>query len=70
MVRLSAGRNEMNYEQQALCFLAGANSIFTGEKLLTTPNPGFDADKEMFELLGLKPRESFKAEKEEPVAAN
>ncbi len=64
MVRLSAGRNEMNYEQQALCFLAGANSIFTGEKLLTTPNPGFDADKEMFELLGLKPRESFKAEKE------
>ncbi len=67
MVRLSAGRNEMNYEQQALCFLAGANSIFTGEKLLTTPNPGFDADKEMFELLGLKPRESFKAEKEKEV---
>jgi biotin synthase len=68
MVRLSAGRNEMNYEQQALCFLAGANSIFTGEKLLTTPNPGFDADKEMFALLGLKPRESFKAEKEKEVA--
>jgi len=68
MVRLSAGRNEMNYEQQALCFLAGANSIFTGEKLLTTPNPGFDVDKEMFELLGLKPRESFKAEKEKEVA--
>jgi len=68
MVRLSAGRNEMNYEQQALCFLAGANSIFTGEKLLTTPNPGFDADKEMFELLGLKPRESFKAEKGKEVA--
>ncbi|MES2619531.1 MAG: biotin synthase BioB, partial [Bacteroidota bacterium] len=45
MVRLSAGRNEMNYEQQALCFLAGANSIFTGEKLLTTPNPDFDADR-------------------------
>ncbi len=67
MVRLSAGRNEMNYDQQALCFLAGANSIFTGEKLLTTPNPGFDADKEMFELLGLKPRESFKAEKEKEV---
>lgn len=64
MVRLSAGRNEMSYEQQALCFLAGANSIFTGEKLLTTPNPDFDADKEMFQLLGLKPRESFKAEKE------
>jgi biotin synthase len=67
MVRLSAGRNEMNYEQQALCFLAGANSIFTGEKLLTTPNPDFDADKEMFELLGLKPRESFKAETVEVV---
>jgi len=69
MVRLSAGRNEMNYEQQALCFLAGANSIFTGEKLLTTPNPDFDADREMFQLLGLKPRESFKAEKQE-VEAN
>ena len=67
MVRLSAGRNEMSYEQQALCFLAGANSIFTGEKLLTTPNPGFDVDKEMFELLGLKPRESFKAEKEKEI---
>ncbi len=64
MVRLSAGRNEMSYEQQALCFLAGANSIFTGEKLLTTPNPDFDADKEMFELLGLTPRESFKQEKQ------
>jgi len=69
MVRLSAGRNEMNYEQQALCFLAGANSIFTGEKLLTTPNPDFDADSEMFQLLGLKPRQSFKAEKQE-VEAN
>lgn len=64
MVRLSAGRNEMSYEQQALCFLAGANSIFAGEKLLTTPNPGTDSDKEMFELLGLTPRESFKHEKE------
>jgi biotin synthase len=62
MVRLSAGRNEMNIEQQSLCFLAGANSIFTGEKLLTTPNPDFSADKEMFEVLGLKPRESFKVE--------
>lgn len=69
MVRLSAGRNEMNFEQQALCFLAGANSIFTGEKLLTTPNPDFDADKEMFQLLGLKPRESYKAEKEKILQA-
>jgi biotin synthase len=67
MVRLSAGRNEMSYEQQALCFLAGANSIFTGEKLLTTPNPGFDADKEMFELLGLTARESFKEVQPESV---
>lgn len=67
MVRLSAGRNEMNYEQQALCFLAGANSIFAGDKLLTTPNPEFSADKEMFSLLGLKPRESFKVEKAEVV---
>ncbi len=67
MVRLSAGRNEMSFEQQALCFLAGANSIFTGEKLLTTPNPDFDADKEMFHLLGLKPRESYKAEKEKKL---
>lgn len=65
MVRLSAGRNEMNYEQQALCFLAGANSIFSGDKLLTTPNPGAASDKEMFALLGLKPRESFKTEKGE-----
>jgi biotin synthase len=63
MVRLSAGRNEMNVEQQSLCFMAGANSIFTGEKLLTTPNPDFDEDKRMFETLGLKPREAFKAEK-------
>ena len=62
MVRLSAGRHDMSVEQQSLCFLAGANSIFTGEKLLTTPNPDFSADKEMFEVLGLKPRQSFKVE--------
>jgi biotin synthase len=60
MVRLSAGRTEMSIAEQALCFMAGANSIFSGEKLLTTPNPDFDQDKLMFELLGLKPRESFK----------
>ena len=60
MVRLSAGRAEMSIAEQAWCFMAGANSIFTGEKLLTTPNPGFDADRAMFELLGLKPREAFK----------
>lgn len=63
MVRLSAGRAEMSIAEQALCFMAGANSIFTGEKLLTTPNPGFDADNAMFQLLGLKPRVAFK----EPV---
>ncbi|HRN94544.1 MAG TPA: biotin synthase BioB, partial [Chitinophagales bacterium] len=65
MVRLSAGRNELSYEQQALCFMAGANSIFAGEKLLTTPNNELASDKEMFEILGLKPRESFKVEAEE-----
>jgi len=63
MVRLSAGRAEMSVAEQALCFMAGANSIFAGEKLLTTPNPSFDADNEMFSLLGLNPRESFKEEK-------
>ncbi len=60
MVRLSAGRVRMNTEEQALCFMAGANSIFAGDKLLTTPNPGTKSDREMFELLGLTPRESFK----------
>ncbi|MBP9084050.1 MAG: biotin synthase BioB [Bacteroidia bacterium] len=62
MVRLSAGRNQMSTVEQAMCFMAGANSIFAGEKLLTTPNPDFDADKAMFELLGLKPRVAFKEE--------
>lgn len=60
MVRLSAGRNDMSVAEQALCFMAGANSIFAGEKLLTTPNPSFDDDNMMFQLLGLKPREAFK----------
>lgn len=63
MVRLSAGRKEMSVAEQAFCFMAGANSIFTGEKLLTTPNPTFDEDKIMFDMLGLQPRESFKKEK-------
>jgi len=54
MVRLSAGRLEMSAEEQALCFLAGANSIFAGEKLLTTPNPQVDEDQALFEALGLK----------------
>ena len=56
-VRLSAGRTEMNAEAQALCFMAGASSIFSGEKLLTTPNPGEDVDAEMFANLGLVPTE-------------
>ncbi|HEU0153448.1 MAG TPA: biotin synthase BioB [Arenimonas sp.] len=55
MVRLSAGRAEMNDELQALCFLAGANSIFYGEKLLTTGNPDVAADQALFERLGLRP---------------
>ena len=59
VVRLSAGRNEMSIPEQALCFMAGANSIFAGDKLLTTPNPTFDSDMAMFELLGLKPRRPF-----------
>lgn len=57
MVRLSAGRAEMNDELQALCFLAGANSIFYGEKLLTTGNPDVDADRALFQRLGLRPME-------------
>lgn len=64
MVRLSAGRAEMNTAEQALCFLAGANSIFAGDKLLTTPNPSFEDDNILFGLLGLKPRVAFKEEKE------
>ncbi len=63
MVRLSAGRQEMSVAEQSLCFLAGANSIFAGDKLLTTPNPSFEDDNVMFDLLGLKPRVSFKEEK-------
>lgn len=58
-VRLSAGRTQMNTEGQALCFFAGANSIFAGDKLLTTPNPDVDEDMKMFELLGLKPQKPF-----------
>jgi biotin synthase len=53
-VRLSAGRLSMSLEAQTLCFLAGANSIFSGEKLLTTPNPGDDEDTAMLEALGMK----------------
>jgi biotin synthase len=62
MVRLSAGRVRMSIEEQALCFLAGANSIFAGEKLLTTPNPDYVSDKEMFQILNIKPRQAYKNE--------
>jgi len=53
-VRLSAGRESMSDETQALCFLAGANSIFYGEKLLTTSNPATDSDMQLFERLGIR----------------
>ncbi len=53
-VRLSAGRTDMTDETQALCFFAGANSIFYGEKLLTTPNPEADHDRQLFRRLGIK----------------
>ena len=62
MVRLSAGRNDLSVAEQALCFMAGANSIFAGDKLLTTPNPSFADDDAMFKLLGLTPRKAFKEE--------
>jgi biotin synthase len=66
VVRLSAGRTKMSMEGQALCFMAGASSIFAGDKLLTTPNPEFNEDKEMFEILGLIPKEAF-ADGEQPI---
>ena len=61
MVRLSAGRLSISREAQALAFMAGANAIFTGEKLLTTANPGQDHDMELLATLGLTPRPAFKA---------
>ena len=63
MVRLSAGRTEMSPEAQALCFMAGANSIFSGDKLLTTPNPTLGEDEQLFRDLGLYPRPAYKNEK-------
>jgi biotin synthase len=62
MVRLSAGRESMSESTQALCFLAGANSIFTGEKLLTAANAGGNADAALFAKLGLRPMQA-----EEPM---
>ena len=60
MIRLSSGRLDMSYEDQALCFLAGANSIFMGEKLLTVGNPSADKDEAMLQLFGLRKRRAFK----------
>ena len=70
-VRLSAGRTEMSDETQALCFFAGANSIFVGETLLTADNPGEDADGRLFAKLGLQPLElaSQSACEAQPAAA-
>ncbi len=70
-VRLSAGREEMSEELQAFCFLAGANSIFSGDKLLTTPNPSFNEDQILFEQLGLKTVESAVSNNQnEKIAVN
>jgi len=66
VVRLSAGRAEMSPEGQALCFMAGASSIFAGDKLLTTPNPDYTSDKELFNILGLKPKGAYQ-EGDKPV---
>ena len=66
-VRLSAGRESMSDETQALCFLAGANSIFYGEKLLTTGNPEADADRELFRRLGLVPETGQTAPATDPA---
>jgi biotin synthase len=60
MIRLSAGRQEMSESEQFLCFLAGANSIFAGDKLLTTPNPEFSSDLAMLQVFGMKNRAPFK----------
>ena len=60
IVRLSAGRTQMTQEAQALCFFAGAGSVFAGDKLLTTPNPEFNEDQALFNLLGLTSKNHFK----------
>ena len=60
IIRIAAGRTTLSEEQQVLCFMAGANAIFTGEKMLTTDCNGWDEDKVMFEKWGLQPMRSFK----------
>ncbi|MCI0650243.1 MAG: biotin synthase BioB [Planctomycetes bacterium] len=69
VVRLSAGRTRLSVSEQALCFLAGAGSIFSGERLLTTTNPDFPDDRAMFELLGLVPREPYAERREKNTRA-
>ena len=59
IIRLSAGRTQMSHESQALCFFAGASSIFAGDKLLTTPNPEFNEDQALFDILGLTSKKPF-----------
>ncbi|MCH8535253.1 MAG: biotin synthase BioB [Flavobacteriaceae bacterium] len=66
-VRLSAGRTQMSKEGQAMCFFAGANSIFAGDKLLTTPNPDVNEDMELFKELGLQPMKPF-MKKDKPTS--
>lgn len=67
-VRLSAGRTQMSQEGQTLCFLAGANSIFAGDRLLTTPNPDISQDNQLFEMLGIKTQAPFeKHAKRDPL---
>src|ERR1700744_4562127 len=58
-VRLSAGRLELSIAEQALCFMAGGQFLFAGDKLLTTPNPEYNADMDMFRVLGLTPKAAF-----------
>ncbi len=64
-VRLSAGRENMNEQMQALCFFAGANSIFYGEKLLTTPNPETNRDMRLFAKLGIRPEQRQQCQDED-----
>ena len=67
MVRLAAGRDKLSDTDHALCFMAGANSIFSGDKLLTTPHPGADHDARLLGLLGLRPRRPNKEEEAAPA---
>ena len=69
IVRLAAGRVNMSEEQQVTCFMAGANAVFTGEKMLTTDCNGWDQDHEMFKRWGFYPMRSFESERKKEKAA-